>query len=47
MEEENALSFQPAELSVLCLVHQLPSPIRIDSRMLKSPPALLGGLGSG
>jgi hypothetical protein len=32
MEEENALRFQPADLSVVWQVNQLPSPIRIEAR---------------
>ena len=31
MEEENALRFQPTELSVAWLVHQLLLPIRLEA----------------
>lgn len=30
MEEENALRFQYTELSVSCLVNQLPLPVRLE-----------------
>lgn len=31
MEEENALIFQPTELSISCLVNQLSSPVRLQA----------------
>ena len=30
MEEENVLRFQPTELSVACMVNELPLPIRLE-----------------
>lgn len=37
MEEENALRFQPTELSVTYLVDQPPMPIRLEAAHLPAP----------